>query len=118
MIWASATSAPRTGKEVTQIHRQVIARLPAELPNGPWKVEVHLESGLVKHSLSARIEFPDAGHVGRRGSVVSRMTSGWIVTAAAVGLALLAGLAVLARRSRQSRRPPAARPRERIPAGR
>ncbi|MFG1881241.1 hypothetical protein [Micromonospora sp. NPDC049102] len=200
VIWASATSAPRSGKEVTQIHRvgvrvyldvgpggepvsdfaigelrpargptdepsvtaqvtntggraidlagsvtltdgpagsragpfqvgqgvtlppggsgQVVARLPVELPNGPWKVEVNLESGLVKRSLSARIEFPDAGQVGERGSVVSRMTSGWIVTAAGVGLLLLAGLAVLARRSRQSRRPPSGRPRERVPAGR
>ncbi|MEU8328316.1 hypothetical protein [Micromonospora sp. NPDC048839] len=97
---------------------QVIARLPAALPNGPWKIEVKLESGLVKRSISAQIEFPDAGQVGKRGNVISRMTSGWTVTAAVAGLLLLAGLAVLVRRSRQSRRPPTGRPRERVPAGR
>ncbi|MFG1840927.1 hypothetical protein ACGFH8_21195 [Micromonospora sp. NPDC049175] len=201
VIWASATSAPRAGGEVTQIHRvgvrmyldigpggepvsdfsigelrparspegepsvtaqvtntggraidltgtvtlsdgpadsragpfqvgqgvtlppggsgQVIARLPAALPNGPWKIEVNLESGLVKRSVSAQIQFPDAGQVGKRGSVISRMTSGWTVAAAVAGLLLLVGLAVLVRRrSRQSPRPPTGRPRERVPAGR
>ncbi|WP_433551820.1 hypothetical protein ACQP08_30810 [Micromonospora zamorensis] len=200
VVWASATSAPRSGGEVTQIHRvgvrmyldigpggepvsdfsigelrparsaegepsvtaqvtntggraidltgtvslsdgpadsragpfavgqgvtlppggsgQVVARLPAELPNGPWKIEVNLESGMVKRSITAQIEFPDAGQVGKRGSVISRMTSVWTVGAAIAGLLLLTGLAVLARRFRQSPRPPTGRPRERIPAGR
>ncbi|WP_410822336.1 hypothetical protein [Micromonospora sp. 050-3] len=97
---------------------QVIARLPAELPNGPWKVEVNLESGMVKRSVTAQIQFPDAGQVGKRGSVISRMTSVWTVGAAVAGLLLITGLAVLARRSRRSPRPPAGRPRERVPAGR
>ncbi|MET8039659.1 hypothetical protein ABZU25_02195 [Micromonospora sp. NPDC005215] len=97
---------------------QVVARLPAELPNGPWKIEVNLESGLVKRSISAQITFPDAGQVGKRGSVISRMTSGWTVAAAVAGLLLLAGLAVLARRSRRSPQPSTDKPRERVPAGR
>ncbi|MEU5906356.1 hypothetical protein [Micromonospora sp. NPDC047527] len=97
---------------------QVVARLPAELPNGPWKMEVNLESGLVKRSVTAQIQFPDAGQVGERGSVVSRMISGWAVGAAVAGLLLITGLGVLARRSRHSGRPPIRRPRERIPAGR
>ncbi|MEU8182809.1 hypothetical protein AB0B86_18840 [Micromonospora sp. NPDC049047] len=97
---------------------QVIARLPVELPNGPWKIEVNLESGLVKRSVSAQIQFPDPGQVGKRGSVISRMTSGWTVAAAIGGLLLLSGLAVLTRRYRQSPRPPTGRPRERVPAGR
>ncbi|MFG2048562.1 hypothetical protein ACGFIW_14175 [Micromonospora sp. NPDC048935] len=96
---------------------QVTARLPAELPNGPWKIEVNLESGIVKRSITARIEFPDAGQIGKRGSVISRMTSAWIVAAAVAGLLLIAGLAVLARRSRRSTRPPTGTPRERVPAG-
>ncbi|MEU4470821.1 hypothetical protein [Micromonospora sp. NPDC023888] len=96
---------------------QVVARLPAELPNGPWKIEVNLESGLVKRSISAQIRFPDAGQVGKRGSAISRMTSGWTVAAVVAGLLLLAGLAVLVRRSRQSPRPPSGRPRERVSAG-
>ncbi|PYC71183.1 hypothetical protein C7C45_12300 [Micromonospora arborensis] len=98
---------------------QVIARLPAELPNGPWKIEVNLESGMVKRSITAQIQFPDAGQVGERGSVISRMTSVWTVGAAIAGLLLLTGLAVLVRRSRrQSPRPPTDAPRERIPVGR
>ncbi|MFG1870100.1 hypothetical protein [Micromonospora arborensis] len=97
---------------------QVIARLPAELPNGPWKIEVNLESGMVKRSITAQIQFPDPGQVGKRGSVISRMTSVWTVGAAVAGLLLLTGLAVLVRRSRQSPRPPTDAPRERIPVGR
>ncbi|MEU7585981.1 hypothetical protein AB0A95_06735 [Micromonospora sp. NPDC049230] len=96
---------------------QVIARLPAELPNGPWKIEVNLESGMVKRSITAQIEFPDAGQVGKRGSVISRMTSGWTVAAAVAGLLLIAGLAMLARRSRRSTRTPTGTPRERVSAG-
>ncbi|MGI5524299.1 hypothetical protein ACQEUX_25635 [Micromonospora sp. CA-259024] len=98
---------------------QVVARLPVDLPNGPWKAEVNLESGLVKRSVTAQIQFPDAGQVGKRASVVSRISSGWLVGAAVAGLLLIAGLAFLARRrSRRSGRPPTARPRERVPAGR
>ncbi|MCG5472239.1 hypothetical protein LADH09A_006277 [Micromonospora sp. LAH09] len=96
---------------------QVIARFPVELPNGPWKAEVNLESGLVKRSLTAQVQFPDAGQVGKRGSVVSRIMSGWALGAAVAGLLLVTGLAVLARGSRRSGRPPADRPRERIRAG-
>ncbi|MBM7491291.1 hypothetical protein JOD64_002513 [Micromonospora luteifusca] len=98
---------------------QVIARLPAELPNGPWKIEVNLESGLVKRSITAQIQFPEAGQVGKRGSVISRMTSAWTVGAAIAGLLLLTGLAVLVRRSRQHVRPSACggRRAHRRPAG-
>ncbi|MEV4824686.1 hypothetical protein [Micromonospora sp. NPDC049274] len=200
VVWASATSAPRTGGEVTQIHRvgvrmyldigpggepasdfaigdvrparspegvpsvtvqvtntggraidltgtvtlsdgpagsragpfpvgqgvtlppggagQVVARLPADLSNGPWKAEVHLESGLVKRSVTAQIRFPDPGQAGRKGTVVSRMLSPWTLGATVAALLLITGLAVLLRRSRRSRRTPAAAPRERVPAGR
>ncbi|MEU7773933.1 hypothetical protein AB0C44_21655 [Micromonospora taraxaci] len=96
---------------------QVVARFPVELPNGPWKAEVSLESGMVKRSINAQIRFPDAGQIGTKGSVVSRLTSAWAVGAAVAGLLLVTGLAVLARRSRRSGRPPAGRPRERISAG-
>ncbi|MEU4398058.1 hypothetical protein [Micromonospora orduensis] len=91
---------------------QVVARLPAELPNGPWRAEVKLESGMVKRSVTAQITFPDPGQVGRKGGVVSRMLSLWTVGAAVVALLLLIGLAALLRRSRRA---PAAPPRERIP---
>ncbi|MFI7603680.1 hypothetical protein ACIBTV_00970 [Micromonospora sp. NPDC049366] len=89
---------------------QVSARLPAELPNGPWKVEVALESGRIKKTASGRIEFPEAGRVGKPASGLSRVLTVWTVGASVVGLLLVAGLVVLARRSRQpSRRPPAGR---------
>ncbi|MET7819287.1 hypothetical protein [Micromonospora zamorensis] len=96
---------------------QVIARFPVELPNGPWKAEVNLESGLVKRNVTAQIQFPGAGQVGKRGSVVSRIVSGWAVGAAVAGLLLVTGLAVLVRQSRRSGRPSDGRPRERIRAG-
>ncbi|MFG3557886.1 hypothetical protein ACGGAQ_26255 [Micromonospora sp. NPDC047557] len=97
---------------------QVVARFPAELPNGPWKAEVNLESGLVKRSLTAQIRFPDPGQAGRKGTVVSRALSPWTLGATVAALLLATGLAVFLRRSRRSRRSPAAAPRERVPAGR
>ncbi|MBQ1018234.1 hypothetical protein KBX71_10220 [Micromonospora sp. D93] len=97
---------------------QVIARFPVTLPNGPWNAEVNLESGLVKRSVTAQITFPDAGQVGKRGSVVSRIFSAWTVAAAVGGLLLVVGLAMLARRSGRSGGPPTTRPRERTTAGR
>ncbi|MET8201241.1 hypothetical protein [Micromonospora taraxaci] len=96
---------------------QVVARFPVELPNGPWKAEVSLESGMVKRSINAQIRFPDAGQIGKKGSVVSRLASVWAVGAAVAGLLLVIGLTVLARRSRRSGQPPAGRPRERVAAG-
>lgn len=96
---------------------QVVARFPVELPNGPWKAEVSLESGMVKGSVTAQIRFPDAGQIGRKGSVVSRLTAVWAVGAGVAGLLLVIGLVVLARRSRRSGQPPAGRPRERVSAG-
>lgn len=98
---------------------QVVARLPAELPNGPWTAEVNLESGLVKRNATARIAFPDAGQVGKRGSTVFRALSWWAVTGAAVGLLLvIVGVAVLVHRSRRPGRTSTHQPRAHIPAGR
>ncbi|MEU0549613.1 hypothetical protein [Micromonospora sp. NPDC005979] len=94
---------------------QVVATFPAELPNGPWKAEVNLESGLVKRSLTAQIRFPDPGRAGREGRVVSRVPSPWALGAVVSALLLVTGLAVLVRRRRRSA---AAPPRERVPAGR
>ncbi|MET8231083.1 hypothetical protein ABZS77_10445 [Micromonospora sp. NPDC005298] len=91
---------------------QVVARLPTELPNGPWKAEVTLESGTVKRGATVRIAFPDPGQAGRRGSVVSGLLTGWTGGAAVAALLLLTTLGVLLRRSR---RVPAVPPRERVP---
>jgi len=93
---------------------QVIARLPVELPNGPWKAEVNLESGLVKRSVTVQLQFPDPGQVGTRASVVSRMMSAWSIGVGIAVVLLSAGL-VLAFRLR---RHPAGQRRERVAAGR
>ncbi|MEV1107316.1 MULTISPECIES: hypothetical protein [unclassified Micromonospora] len=94
----------------------VVAQFPTELPNGRWKAEVNLESGLVKRSLTAQIEFPDPAAAGRKGSVVSRLRSPWAVGVVVAALLLTTGLAVLVRR--RSRRTPAAAHREHVPADR
>ncbi|MEV6368594.1 hypothetical protein [Micromonospora musae] len=94
---------------------QVGARFPAELPNGPWKIEVDLKSGLVQRSATARIQFPEPGREGERATFYSRVFTGWTAAASVAGLLLLAGLAVLARRYR---RRPASAPRERVSANR
>ncbi|MEV7330739.1 hypothetical protein [Micromonospora sp. NPDC093244] len=91
---------------------QVIARFPAELPNGPWKAEVNLESGTVKRGATVRIAFPGPGQVGRKSSVVSRLFTGWTGGAAVAALLLLTTLGVLVRRSRRA---PAVPPPERVP---
>ncbi|MFJ6197290.1 hypothetical protein [Micromonospora sp. NPDC092111] len=80
---------------------QVTARFPNELPNGPWRIEVNLESGMVKRSASAKLTFPDPGGTGTPGTGLSRIATGWTVGAAAVGLLVFTGLAMLARRSRR-----------------
>ncbi|WP_326562209.1 hypothetical protein [Micromonospora sp. NBC_01796] len=77
----------------------VLATLPAEIPNGPWQIDVNLESGQVKESLSARITFPDPGRVGKPSSPLSRFDSPWVLAAASlVGLILIAVLVLLIRR--------------------
>lgn len=39
----------------------VTVALDAQLPNGPWKATLHLESGTVKRQVAARLTFPEAG---------------------------------------------------------
>ncbi|MFD6567301.1 hypothetical protein [Micromonospora profundi] len=102
---------------------QVVARFPAELPNGPWKAEVNLESGLVKRSVTVQIQFPDPGQVGTRASVASRMVSAWSIGVGIAVVLLSAGLVLAfrsrrSRRSRRLRRRPGDQRRERVTAGR
>jgi hypothetical protein len=82
----------------------VTVRLPRQLPNGPWKIQVNLESGLVKHSVIGEITFPERGHAGAAGKILSLVSGPWIVMGGSlgVGLATLAGLAFVSRRSRNS----------------
>ncbi|MDG9673374.1 hypothetical protein [Micromonospora sp. DH14] len=84
------TLAPGTSGQVT-------IRFPVELANGPWKAQVNLESGRVKKELAREIEFPDPGKVGKPGTILSRMTTGWNVAIATAGLLVVAGLAGVSR---------------------
>jgi hypothetical protein len=78
----------------------VAAVLDKRLPNGPWKVELTLQSGLVKQTVSATVTFPVAG-VGRP---VSLLSSGRFQVGSLLGaliLATAAGTFVLLRRRRR-----------------
>ncbi|MEV4755699.1 hypothetical protein AB0J86_11390 [Micromonospora sp. NPDC049559] len=82
---------------------QVLARLPAEISNGPWKIEINLRSGTVTRSVTATISFPDPGKLGKPGRL-SRLTGLWgiIGTSLGIGLVVIVGL-VLVIRSRGRR---------------
>lgn len=79
----------------------VTVRFPRELPNGPWKIEVNLESGMVKETATGEITFPDPGQVGQAGTLFSKVAIPWAGGSLAVGAVVITGLAVLARRSRR-----------------
>jgi hypothetical protein len=55
----------------------VAVRFPSDLPDGPWKIAVDLESGLVKHSATGRITFPKPGRTGTASRLLSGMGSSW-----------------------------------------
>ncbi len=59
---------------------------PAELPNGPWTIDLELSSGKVHHTLNSTITFPDSG-----GADLSSggSNSPWWVIGGIVALALL-----------------------------
>ncbi|GAB3951496.1 hypothetical protein GCM10027614_53580 [Micromonospora vulcania] len=77
---------------------QVTVRFPADLADGPWKIDLKLESGLIKKEVTRQIEFPEPGKVGKPGTFFSRMTTAWNVAASAAGLLVITGLAWLGRR--------------------
>ncbi|GAA5196377.1 hypothetical protein GCM10023322_65140 [Rugosimonospora acidiphila] len=87
------TLAPKQSGNVT-------VRFPTDLPDGPWKAVISLESGLVKHSATERITFPSPGHHGSAHALLSGLTGPWgLLGIALVGGLLIVGvLAVLVRR--------------------
>lgn len=75
----------------------VTVRFPRELPDGPWTVVVKLESGTVRNSMTARINF--AGGIGEApaGSAVP-----WLpIVGAVLGLALFMAVALVLRARRR-----------------
>jgi len=85
----------------------VVVQLPRDLPNGPWTAELALKSGLVSHSLTGQVTFPEPGGAGVPGVVMTRLSSPWTIAGGSltVGLLTLAGLIVAARRARNYRGP-------------
>ncbi|WP_329105114.1 hypothetical protein OG792_31670 [Micromonospora sp. NBC_01699] len=81
--------------------------LPRELPNGPWRAEAELSSGLVRHSAVAQITFPPPGGAKRTSSPMQSVTV-LLAGALGVGLVVLLGLVLVLSRSRRHREPAAA----------
>jgi hypothetical protein len=83
----------------------VNVQFPRALPNGPWKVELTLQSGLVSHSVTARITFPDPGKAGKPGTTMSKLTGPWIIAGGSLMTSLiLFVLLLMARRHRRKSR--------------
>jgi hypothetical protein len=81
----------------------VVARFPREIPNGPWKIDVALASGLVRHTATGTVTFPDPGEVGRSSNLFAPLGTRWglIGSSLMLGAITVAALAVTAHRSRQ-----------------
>jgi hypothetical protein len=73
---------------------------PRELPNGPWKIDITLQSGVITHTASSQVTFPDAGKTGKA-MIFSTVGTIPLVAGAALAaaLAVLGALALLSRRS-------------------
>jgi hypothetical protein len=83
----------------------LIVLFPRALPNGPWKVELTLESGLVHRAVTALITFPDPGQTGKRGTVMSRFTDPWILAGGLLMTVLIIlALFLITRRHRRKSR--------------
>jgi hypothetical protein len=80
----------------------VIVQFSKALPNGPWKVDLTLESGLVSHAVTAMITFPDPGEIGKRGTILSRLNP-WILAGGLLLTGLILFALVLIARRRKSR---------------
>ncbi len=97
-VTSEATLAPDETGTVTLL-------FPRALPNGPWKVELTLKSGLVSHSVTALITFPDPGKAGEPGTIMTWLSSPWIIASGSllICLVLFGALFLLTRRHRRSR---------------
>jgi hypothetical protein len=83
----------------------VVLTFPRAMRNGPWKVKVTLKSGLVSHSVTGVVAFPDPGTAGRPATRTSMLGNPWIIAGLSVpiGLVLFGAVLLLARRHRRSR---------------
>ncbi|GAA3508807.1 hypothetical protein FHR32_000282 [Streptosporangium album] len=84
----------------------VTATLTEQVPNGPWRARIRLESGLTKRTAEATIQFPATGTAQ---AVTAEMDTGYYPMVALVGVVLAALAAItflLIQRKRRSRREP------------
>jgi hypothetical protein len=83
----------------------VTVTLPDDLPDGPWKADVSLASGLVKRTATGNVTFLRPGQAGLFGSLSSGGPSTRTVLAgsAIVAVAMFVGLVLVAYRSRSDR---------------
>ncbi|WP_089007938.1 hypothetical protein [Micromonospora viridifaciens] len=80
----------------------VTVRFPRDLPNGPWKAEVHLASGLVKRTATSQVTFPEPGWAGTPTGSFSGGPGQLAGMSLAAGLVILTGLAIVAWPRRRS----------------
>jgi hypothetical protein len=82
----------------------VSVQFPRALPNGPWKVVLNLRSGMISHSVTAQVTFPEPGQTGRPGTIRTWLRSPWTLAGgvALIVLVLFGALFLLARRSGKS----------------
>ncbi|GAB3967797.1 hypothetical protein V1634_11980 [Plantactinospora veratri] len=80
-------------------------RFPRELPNGPWKIDIALQSGTVRQTGTGRISFPDPGEVGEPSTLFGPLRTPWGIlgSSLAAGLVVTGGLFVVARRAHRRR---------------
>lgn len=82
----------------------VKVELDEQLPNGPWRAEIEITSGLLTDSARATITFPDAGQTDEAVATDSGGRHWWWAGAVVLALALLAlGRMLLVRRRRVGR---------------
>lgn len=81
-VQAAVTIAPGNDQDVT-------FTLPRELPNGPWKAEITLRSGLLERQAAADVTFPDAGP-GAPLATTGQEDNQWLPVAALVAAAIIA----------------------------
>lgn len=80
---------------------QAVFSLSADLPNGPWRADVQMTSGLITRELSADITFPDTG-VGETTAVDGRSWTPWIWGSVIVLLGIALVFSVLAARRKRT----------------
>lgn len=81
----------------------VTVKLPRDLPNGPWRLDLDFTSGLVKHQATGEVSFPDPGKPGEPSTLTPSRTAWTMIIGPPLGagVVVFAGLIFVVRRSRR-----------------